>query len=118
MHEEALPEASSDFLASLTACDGDELRGWVLAEGTGLALQLGHRISEDFDFFRTSNMDTASLFDWLQEAGTCEVLQYGERTLSVLLRGVLLSFSRSMLRFCSQRHRTGSLTLPIFETSP
>lgn len=92
MHEEALPEASSDLLASLTACDGDELRGWVLAEGTGLALQLGHRISEDFDFFRTSDMDTASLFDRLQEAGTCEVLQYGERTLSVLLRGVLLSF--------------------------
>lgn len=49
MHEEALPEASSDLLASLTAVGGDELRGWVLAGGTGLALQPGHRVSEDFE---------------------------------------------------------------------
>ena len=27
------------------------LRGWILAGGTGLALQLGHRVSRDFDFF-------------------------------------------------------------------
>ena len=92
MHEEALPEASSDLLASLTAVGGDEFRGWVLAGGTGLALQLGHRVSEDFDFFRTSGMDTPSLFDRLKETGTCEALQYGERTLSVLLSGVQLSF--------------------------
>ena len=92
MHEEALPEASSDVLAALTAVGGDELCGWVLAGGTGLALQLGHRVSEDFDFFRTSGMDTPSLFDRLKETGACEALQYGERTLSVLLSGVRLSF--------------------------
>ena len=62
----------------------------MLAGGTGLALQLGLWISEDF-VFRASDMDMASLFDRLQEAGTCEVSQYGERTLSVLLRGVQLS---------------------------
>ena len=92
MHEKALPDASNDLLAALTADGGDELSGWVLAGGTGLALQLGHRISEDFDFFRTSGMDTAALFERLSDTGRCEALQYGERTLSVLLKGVQMSF--------------------------
>ena len=30
---------------------------FVLYGGTGLALQLGHRVSEDFDFFSSSNFD-------------------------------------------------------------
>lgn len=79
MHEEALPDASNDLLAALTADGGDELSGWVLAGGTGLALQLGHRISEDFDFFRTSGMDTAALFERLSDTGRCEALprKYG-----------------------------------------
>ena len=30
---------------------------FVLYGGTGLALQLGHRVSEDFDFFSSSGFD-------------------------------------------------------------
>ena len=30
----------------------DCLNGWVLAGGTALAVQLGHRLSEDLDFMR------------------------------------------------------------------
>jgi len=30
----------------------DEISGFYLAGGTGLALQMGHRISQDLDFFR------------------------------------------------------------------
>ena len=105
MHEEALPDASNDLLAALTADGGDELSGWVLAGGTGLALQLGHRISEDFDFFRTSGMDTAALFERLSDTGRCEALQYGERTLSVLLKGVQMSFFQIDFPF-------------LFETAP
>ncbi len=32
------------------------LTGWYLAGGTGLALQLGHRISYDFDFFSQNDV--------------------------------------------------------------
>jgi hypothetical protein len=92
MHTEALPGASGKLLASLKAHGGSELCGWVLAGGTGLALQLGHRVSEDFDFFRTHGMETRSLFDRLREMATCNTLYSDERTLSVLLRGVKLSF--------------------------
>ena len=92
MHTEVLPGASGKLLASLKAHGGSELCGWVLAGGTGLALQLGHRVSEDFDFFRTHGMETRSLFDRLREMATCNTLYSDERTLSVLLRGVKLSF--------------------------
>ena len=92
MHQETLPDASHDLLASLTIHGGTELSGWILAGGTGLALQLGHRVSDDFDFFRTHGMNAASLFRKLAAVGTCETLQSGECTLSVLLSGVRLSF--------------------------
>lgn len=35
--------------------------GFYLAGGTGLALQLGHRDSEDFDFFIKQGLDTIKL---------------------------------------------------------
>jgi hypothetical protein len=35
---------------------------FYLAGGTGLALQLGHRDSIDFDFFLPKNIDTPKLF--------------------------------------------------------
>ena len=38
-------------------------RGFYLAGGTALALQIGHRDSIDFDFFTESPIDTTRLFD-------------------------------------------------------
>ena len=92
MHTEVLPATSGELLVTLTISGATEFRGWVLAGGTGLALQLGHRISEDFGFFRTRDVDTAALFDRLREVATCETLYSDEHTLSVLVDGVRLSF--------------------------
>ena len=92
MHTEVLPATSGELLAALNSHGTGESCGWVLAGGTGLALQLGHRISEDFEFFCTHDVDTAELFDKLQEVAACETLYSDERTLSVLMRGVKLSF--------------------------
>jgi len=41
--------------------------GYYLAGGTGLALQLGHRDSIDFDFFSQENIDTEKLFSQIAE---------------------------------------------------
>ena len=38
-------------------------RDFYLAEGTALALQIGHRDSVDFDFFGPENIDTKKLFE-------------------------------------------------------
>ena len=41
--------------------------GFYLAGGTALALQIGHRDSVDFDFFKGEAFDTALLFEHLSE---------------------------------------------------
>ena len=43
---------------------------FYLAGGTGLALQIGHRDSIDFDFFTPEHIDTAAFFATLSEAFT------------------------------------------------
>ena len=48
-----LPESQRRLWPELDAIPSD----FVLYGGTGLALQLGHRVSEDFDFFSSSNFD-------------------------------------------------------------
>ena len=46
-----------------------EVRTFYLAGGTGLALQLGHRRSEDFDFFRAPALVPQDFLAVLREAG-------------------------------------------------
>lgn len=92
MHEKVLPANSRKILADLAALDRDALDGWILAGGTGLALRLGHRISDDFDFFRTEGMDSAALHEALGSAARYETLQDSENTLTVLVDGVKVSF--------------------------
>jgi predicted nucleotidyltransferase component of viral defense system len=68
-------------------------RGFVLAGGTALAMQLGHRISEDLDFFSTERFSTDELFRGLKKAGLApSVLQEEKDTLTVNARGTKLSF--------------------------
>jgi hypothetical protein len=52
MHREALTEAGFKLLPSLAAFDD-----FYLAGGTALALQIGHRVSVDFDFFGDGPID-------------------------------------------------------------
>ena len=92
MHDKVLPGRSRKILDSLEALSSPELEGWTLAGGTGLALHLGHRVSEDFDFFRLEPMKTDRLDRALRETGPVETLQREEGTLTVLAGGVKLSF--------------------------
>lgn len=61
MHLEALTSEGKDILPKLKF-----LPDFYLAGGTGLALQLGHRISVDFDFFNEKAIE-ADLLDELEE---------------------------------------------------
>jgi hypothetical protein len=49
-----LPESQRQLWPELDAVP----YGFVLYGGTALALQLGHRVSEDFDFFSSAGFDT------------------------------------------------------------
>jgi hypothetical protein len=54
---DVLPESQLRFWPELDAVPSE----FVLYGGTGLALQLGHRFSEDFDFFSSAAFDPARL---------------------------------------------------------
>jgi hypothetical protein len=87
-----LPPNSRQLLARLTGATGNGLEGWVLAGGTGLALHLGHRLSVDFDLFRTQGLDRECLRRALAAAGAYETLLESAGSLTVLAAGVKLSF--------------------------
>lgn len=59
MFEDALPLKVKDVLKKLSPLIYEE--NFYLAGGTGLALQIGHRLSEDLDFFRNSLFNEESL---------------------------------------------------------
>jgi hypothetical protein len=92
MHEKVLPRGSRELLAKLDSLSLSELEGWTLAGGTGLALQMGHRTSEDFDFFRTDGFSADRLHEILRQVGEVETLQEDDRTLTVIVSAIKVSF--------------------------
>ena len=46
-------------------------RGFYLAGGTGCALQLGHRMSQDLDFFTAADFSASELWAELKRIGEC-----------------------------------------------
>lgn len=69
-------------------------RGFYLAGGTALALQLGHRTSLDFDFYNIHHFDRKKLYDKIDELFKKGSLKIGERkdTLFCRIKDVDLSF--------------------------
>ena len=65
---------------------------WTLAGGTALALQIGHRYSEDLDFFRTGSFDSNNLLGRLARVGDIQVQSRTGDTLHVLLDQLRISF--------------------------
>jgi hypothetical protein len=92
MHEKVLPKHSLELLTAMERGLPDALRGWTLAGGTGLAFRIGHRVSEDLDFFRTDRAVLGALPEALAAFGPYETLQEAEHTLTVILRKTKLSF--------------------------
>lgn len=75
------------------------LNEWTLAGGTGLALQFGHRRSEDLDLFRTETFDAQMVLDELSRLGSVVVQSRTDATLHVLLDGIRLSFLAAQAPF-------------------
>jgi hypothetical protein len=67
----------------------DELGGtpshFVLYGGTAIALRLGHRRSEDFDFFSSKSFDPAQLKKSIAYLSGAETIQSAENTLTCIL---------------------------------
>jgi Nucleotidyl transferase AbiEii toxin, Type IV TA system len=68
---------------------------FYLAGGTGLALQIGHRMSDDFDFFTNQRFDNTLLLSKVAEIFPNDQigqLQNEKQTLTLMIRGVKVSF--------------------------
>lgn len=76
-----LPAAQQEIWAQLAPAPQ---LGFVLYGGTAIALQLGHRESLDFDFFRTDALDKDHVRSAFDFAGQAETLQDTRDTLIML----------------------------------
>jgi hypothetical protein len=97
MNPKVLPKEAWTVVRKLTSAN--VLEGWLLAGGTGLALQLGHRVSIDLDFFREGALDTHGLRSALAGQGRLEVQAQDADTLHVRLEDVRLTFLRAEAPF-------------------
>ncbi len=68
------------------------LENFYLAGGTGLALQLKHRLSIDLDFFTKRDINTKMLIQKLKKLGRLSINQEAENTLTVRFNETNLSF--------------------------
>jgi hypothetical protein len=75
------------------------LTGWTLAGGTGLALQIGHRYSDDLDFFRFEPFRAQDLIRELSAFGSLAVQSRTDDTLHAVVGGIRLSFLRTQAPF-------------------
>ncbi|MFQ5657921.1 MAG: nucleotidyl transferase AbiEii/AbiGii toxin family protein, partial [Candidatus Methylomirabilales bacterium] len=76
MHPEVLPLRARRLCGKLMRLPA--LRPFYLAGGTGLALHLGHRRSEDLDFFSRRAFHPSALPQALETVGTPQHLSLGE----------------------------------------
>lgn len=68
------------------------LNQFYLSGGTALSLQLGHRESEDLDFFSEVNFEPLTVELELEKVGRLQSRETFENTLNCVLNGVKLQF--------------------------
>lgn len=93
-YEEAITPDCRQALATLRSLS--VMRAFYLAGGTGLALQLGHRLSTDLDWFSASNplteLEREALLRNLQEAAEFELVSEQDGVLIGRMEGADVSF--------------------------
>ncbi len=84
---------NTDLLQTLASLEqASLLLPFYLGGGTGLALQLGHRRSQDLDFFSFDSFDPESLLQRLERLGDLSVMSKSHRTLHVEFQRTKISF--------------------------
>jgi len=101
MHEKVLNEEAQKNLKILSS--NSFLKDFYLAGGTGCALQLGHRLSNDFDFFSDINFSALEVIKNLKKTGDFITDYSDEGTVIGRLVGTKISFfyySYPLLKEC------------------
>jgi len=90
MHIESIDKKTGRVLEKITT--SGIARDFYLAGGTALALQLGHRMSIDLDWFSAKAFSAAKLKNALARLGKVKITGEEEGTLHAVLDGVKVSF--------------------------
>jgi len=107
MHIEILNPGQRDVLEKLGTLP---LKGYYLAGGTALALQMGHRLSLDFDLFTSHMGDPEQLLSVLNSSGMeYRVLSTGRETLHINAQGIPVSFFGYDYPLLAELISTGSI---------
>lgn len=87
-----LPSRTHALLSELQQKKPNFLRSFYLSGGTGLSLQIGHRQSEDLDFFCQNKFDSLKVQQELQQFGKLEHTELSNDTVNTFLNDVKLQF--------------------------
>lgn len=90
LHIQTLAEPTKNLLYKIKGIP--DLQSFYLSGGTALALHLGHRESEDLDFFTKDKFDTEILQQRLSSINKLEDVEAAEGTLNLFLENVKLQF--------------------------
>lgn len=93
-HPNTLPAATAQ-LAQIIQDKQESLHflsSFYLSGGTGLSLQLGHRESEDLDFFSQSTFDPGQVQQQLLSLGSLSQTELAPGTINTFVNGVKLQF--------------------------
>ncbi len=89
---ETLPHNTKKLLEAFQNSKQGFLQKFYLSGGTALSLQLGHRESEDLDFFTQDNFRPEALQEALVMYGTLQQTELAKGTLNTFIQGVKLQF--------------------------
>lgn len=87
-----LPVKTNGLLTELQKNPPAFLKNFYLSGGTALSLQIGHRESEDLDFFCEKDFDPRRVEIALRSFGDLKETELEKNTLNTYLKGVKLQF--------------------------
>jgi predicted nucleotidyltransferase component of viral defense system len=90
MYPQVITPQTSHVLNALKV--NAKLSGFYLSGGTALALQLGHRVSEDLDFFSGQRFDPILLQEAIEKTGRLTSTELAENTLNTFFNDVKVQF--------------------------
>lgn len=92
MYIQTLPGNTAKILGLFTQKRPELLSSFYLSGGTALSLQLGHRESEDLDFFSTKQFNPKLIEQELRTLGTLSDTEISIGTINTYFEGVKLQF--------------------------
>lgn len=87
-----LPPKTAQLLDKIHRLQPEFLKSFYLSGGTGLSLQIGHRQSEDLDFFSTKSFNSLLLEKEVATLGPLTNTELATGTVNTYIDGVRLQF--------------------------